>query len=100
LDPSFGTLGFVGVKFLAGTAVAEARALTILPDVRILAAGTTSDGGPTSNFAVARFNVDGHLDPTLGVAGKLLTSFSQAAHRSVALALHPAGKIVVAGTAN
>jgi uncharacterized delta-60 repeat protein len=100
LDHTFGTLGFVGVKFLAGTEVADARALTIQPDARILVAGTSGDGGPTSNFAVARFTTDGNLDPTFGTAGKVITSFFQGADRALAIALQSTGKFVVAGTAN
>ena len=100
LDHTFGALGFVGVKFLAGTEVADARAVTIQPDGRILVAGTTGDGGPTSDFAVARFNVDGNLDPTFGSAGKVITSFFQGADRALSIALQSTGKIVVAGTAN
>jgi uncharacterized delta-60 repeat protein len=100
LDHSFGTLGFVGVKFLAGTEVADARAVTVQPDGRILVAGTTSDGGPTSDFAVARFTTDGSLDPTFGSAGKVITNFFQGADRAFAIALQSTGKIVVAGSAN
>jgi uncharacterized delta-60 repeat protein len=100
LDSSFGMLGFVGAKFLAGTEVADARAITVQPDGRILVAGTSGDGGPTSNFAVARFATDGNLDPTFGTAGKVITSFFQGADRAFAIALQSTGKIVVAGTAN
>jgi uncharacterized delta-60 repeat protein len=100
LDHTFGTLGFVGTKFLAGTEVADARAVTVQPDGRILVAGTSGDGGITSNFAVARFTTDGNLDPTFGTAGKALTSFFQGADRAFAIALQSTGKIVVAGTAN
>jgi len=100
LDHTFGTLGFIGVKFLVGTEVADARALTIQPDGRILVAGTSGDGGPTSNFAVARFTTDGNLDPTFGTAGKVITSFFQGADRAFAIALQSTGKFVVAGTAN
>jgi len=100
LDPAFGGLGFVGVKFLAGAEVAEARSVALLQDGRILVAGTTSDGGPTSEFALTRLNIDGSIDPSFGTAGKVITSFFQGADRASAIAIAPAGKIVVAGTAN
>jgi uncharacterized delta-60 repeat protein len=56
LDPGFGTGGSTITPI--GTGAADARAVAILPDGRIIVAGASSatfTGGSDSNFAVARY---------------------------------------------
>src|SRR5689334_14951796 len=68
LDPTFGTGGFVTreISLLGSTA----RAVVVQADGRIVAAGQTSNGG----LALARFTVDGTLDPTFGINGIVTTN--------------------------
>ena len=52
-----------------------------------------------SQFTLARYNDDGHLDRTFGINGKVLTSFSSATEeRAGALALDGWWRIVAAGS--
>lgn len=72
---------------------AEARAMSVMPDGRIVLAGT-SDG----RFAVARYEPDGDLDTGFSVDGIVTVMIGSRAHGR-ALALQSDGKIVVAGEA-
>jgi hypothetical protein len=68
LDPSFGSGGAVSLSF--GGFDDTPRALTQLPDGRIVGAGYhDTDGGYSSagrSFALARYRPDGRPDPTFG----------------------------------
>src|SRR5690606_37339881 len=48
---------------LRGTS-AQASALVVQPDGRIVAVGTTNGPNGDLNFGLARYNLDGTLDPT------------------------------------
>jgi uncharacterized delta-60 repeat protein len=94
LDPSFGAGGAVTTPF--GPGVASASALVLTPDGRIVAAGRGN-----SDFALARYEPDGSLDPSFGTGGKVTTEFDpdEASAEGVAeIVLQPDGKIVAAGT--
>jgi uncharacterized delta-60 repeat protein len=100
LDPTFNATGKVLTDFSSGRD--SAYALAIQSDGKIVAAGTAEDASVTSSdFALARYNPDGTLDPTFNGTGKVLTDFSGSGHFDVAfaLAIQSDGKIVVAGTA-
>lgn len=71
-----------------------ARGVVIQPDGKIVTVGFTND--PSSKFAVARYNSDGSLDTTFGVAGKVITAINALAFGND-VALQPDGKIVVTG---
>jgi uncharacterized delta-60 repeat protein len=70
LDPSFGSAGIVTTQI--GTLYADARAVWVQADGKVVAGGTTRDGPPAvwDEMAVARYNVDGSLDASFGVGGK------------------------------
>jgi uncharacterized delta-60 repeat protein len=72
-------------------------ALVRQPDGKLVAAGFADVGGHRQ-FAFARYNPDGSLDPTFGTAGKATIAVtagnSDWAH---ALGLQPDGKLVAAG---
>jgi uncharacterized delta-60 repeat protein len=53
-----------------------------------------------SNFAVARYNMDGTLDPTFGGDGKVTTDFFGEDDRGVSVDIQTDGKIVVVGAAD
>ena len=93
LDPDFGVDGLVTTPL--GVPDDAASAVALLPDDRIVAAGT-DDG---ERFAVVRYLADGTLDPSFGGDGIVRTP--RAAHfwGGEDLAIQPNGKIVVVGTA-
>src|SRR5579885_1516748 len=72
LDPSFGTKGVVITDFGAGSDAAFA--LVRQSDGRLVAAGRSTTGG-SADFALARYNTDGSLDPAFGTAGEVRTDF-------------------------
>jgi hypothetical protein len=57
--------------------------------------GATSTGG--GDFGLARYKLNGTLDPSFGTRGKVMTDFAGADDAADALALQSNGKIVVAG---
>jgi uncharacterized delta-60 repeat protein len=97
LDPGFGTNGKATIKFPGG--FSEALAVVVQTDGRIVAAGHNAGSG-NSDFALARFNTNGSLDPTFGEAGKVTTDFSVTSDRPFALVLQPDGKVIAAGAVN
>jgi uncharacterized delta-60 repeat protein len=90
LDPGFGVDGKVLVDF---GGIDYANAVAIQADGKIIVAGK---GGPNLDFATARLNADGTLDPTFGNAGKVLTDFGD--NEAVNdLGLQTDGKILAIG---
>jgi len=81
-----------------GTSADFGYALLIQPDGKILVGGSSSDG-VNSNFCLVRYNLDGSLDGSFGVDGKVVTSFTPGIERVTALALRPDGRIIAAGHA-
>src|SRR5882762_6084938 len=74
LDPTFGTGGKVVTDF--GEGPVNANSTAIQPDGKIIAAGSTLPTGPfgaSDDFALARYNPDGNLDPSFGAGGKVTT---------------------------
>src|SRR5262249_17739449 len=71
-DTSVGDHGVVFVDFLAG-ASGEASSVAIQEDGKIVVAG--SAGISTFDFALARLNSDGTLDPAFGTNGIVITDF-------------------------
>jgi uncharacterized delta-60 repeat protein len=94
LDPSFGTVGKVTTDFAGGPD--EAFALAVQPDGKLVAAGATAGPG-LGNFALARYNLDGTLDPSFGTGGTVTTSFGGAGDVAFALVVQADGKLVAAG---
>ena len=62
LDTSFDADGKVSTWF--GGPFDSAEALAVQPDGRIVAAGSTFELGESLNFALARYDANGQLDPT------------------------------------
>jgi uncharacterized delta-60 repeat protein len=79
------------------------NALALQPDGKIIAIGSSTESGGSSDFAVARMMPDGSLDPTLGAGtGKVIVPFDTGgSNGDVAgtVALQPDDKILVAGWA-
>ncbi len=93
LDPTFGSGGMVTTRFIGGGAV---QALALQADGKIVVAGSSAGRDDLSDFALARYNPDGSLDPSFGNGGKVTTDFG-GDDAAFAVALQADGKIVVAG---
>jgi uncharacterized delta-60 repeat protein len=98
LDPTFGSGGTVNTPLGDPALQDEAYALALLGDGRILVAGTSDYEAPyPSDFALARYLPNGRLDQSFGLDGIVVTERPGVQYAS-ALALAPAGDIVVAGS--
>ncbi|MFF2777129.1 calcium-binding protein [Streptomyces sp. NPDC058052] len=91
-DPSFDGDGRLTTSFGPGDGGAADVALQ--SDGRIVAAG--SYGG---DFALARYNTGGSLDPDFGGDGRVTTDFGGTGDAAARVALQTDGKIVTAGLA-
>jgi uncharacterized delta-60 repeat protein len=89
LDPTFGSGGKVFTPFPGNSGTQD---VVIQSDNKIVAVGISGAG-----FALARYNVDGNLDQTFGVGGKVITQFPGFLLGANAVALLSNGKILVAG---
>jgi len=96
LDATFGAVGKVTTDFGGSSDFGGGVGLR---DGGIVVAGTTNVSG-TYDFALARYNSDGSLDTTFGVAGKVTTDFGASVDFGGGMALQPDGKIVVVGSSN
>jgi uncharacterized delta-60 repeat protein len=98
LDTTFGENGQVRTEFSKGDD--SAFGVAIQTDGRIVAVGSTgftTVGQEDNDFALARYNQDGTIDPTFGDEGKLETHLGQGANAAKGVAIQADGKIVVAG---
>jgi uncharacterized delta-60 repeat protein len=101
LDRSFGSNGKVETAFGNAGAAANAWAVAVQPDGKILVGGELffQESGQDQNaIALARYRSDGTLDASFGSGGKVTTPIGSFPARGVkALALQQDGKIVVVG---
>jgi uncharacterized delta-60 repeat protein len=96
LDTTFSGDGKVSIGFGAGRQD-FATDLVIQSDGKIVVSGYTADAHfANNNFAVARLNKNGSLDPTFSGDGRLATNFG-ADDYAQGIALQTDGKIVLAG---
>ena len=97
LDLTFGSGGKVITDFSFGTDIAFAIANQ--PSGKIIVAGGKSIAFPGSgtDFALARYNEDGSLDSSFGLAGKLTTDFSGDGDIVLAVASQPDGRLIATG---
>lgn len=79
----------------------EIRSLILQPDGKLVVAGL-SDAGPASDFALARYNMDGSFDLGFSSDGIVITNIGSGSSYDVAfsVALQSDGKIVAAGFSN
>lgn len=97
-DLSFGTNGSVKTDFFGRGDVA--RALALLPDGRIVAAGSAGEAGaPGAVFAVARYLENGTPDPTFDGDGRRTSNLDGFDEVAYGVAVQTDGKLVLAGTA-
>ena len=93
LDPTFSGDGRQTTVFGPGNSRAEAVA--IQPNDKIVAVGTAAG----ARFAVARYSLNGSLDPTFSGDGRHTTDFAGDRAGAYAVAIQADGRIVVVGTA-
>lgn len=95
LDMTFGNSGRIITDFFGS--LDEANSVILQPDGKIIAAGNAAT---TTNrdFAIARYDIKGSLDPAFGVGGKIVTNFVGGADVISRIALQKNGAIVAAGT--
>jgi uncharacterized delta-60 repeat protein len=96
LDPSFGRAGRV-LTNLGARSSADASAVALQPDGKIVVAGTDLTGGQ-SDFALARYNAGGTLDRSFGSGGRVVTKVGDEDH-AFGVVVQPDGKVVIAGSA-
>jgi uncharacterized delta-60 repeat protein len=98
LDASFGTGGTVTTDFAGDRD--QANSVVIQPETegKIVAAGSATING-ISDFALARYNLDGTLDASFGAGGTVTTDFAGGGDTAASVAVQTDGKIVAAGSA-
>jgi uncharacterized delta-60 repeat protein len=100
LDTSFGSGGKVTTDFFGS--VDQARRVRIMPDGKILVAGSAvkvlSSISSVRHFALARYNTDGSLDTRFGNGGKVDEAAGASFSLARGMAFQSDGKIVVAGS--
>lgn len=72
-----------------------AQDVAVQPDGKIVAVGYSQNGN-SNDFSLARYLVNGQLDTSFGVGGKVTTQFNNRTE-AFGIALQPDGKIVVVG---
>lgn len=99
LDPTFGVGGRVTTDFNLSTDWANAVARQ--SDGKLVVVGTsyTNNDYSDEDFAIARYNADGSLDPSFGTNGRVTTDFPGLAAVASSVLVQPDGKILVAGGA-
>jgi uncharacterized delta-60 repeat protein len=90
-DLGFGTGGIVITDFPG--LFAEAHAVALQPDGKIVAAGSAA----AAAFALARYNPDGSLDPGFGIGGAVTTAFAGFFNEANGVVVLGDGKIAAAG---
>ncbi|BAZ49482.1 hemolysin-type calcium-binding region [Nostoc sp. NIES-4103] len=96
LDTSFGDGGKLITNIIRYNN--KEASVAILPDGKILIAGSAYTGNNNNDFFIARYNVDGTTDSSFGIDGKVITSINTNTDEGYSLGIQFDGKIVVAGS--
>lgn len=96
LDPGFGVGGIVAFDWFG--LFDTVNAMLVQADGKILLAGTVTNVSNT-DIALVRLMPDGSFDFGFGEGGRVLLDIANGTDDAFALALHPDGRIVVAGRA-
>jgi uncharacterized delta-60 repeat protein len=102
-DEGFGLSGVI-VENLSTDVVEAAECIAVQPNGKILVGGITKITGQSGNTLVLlRYNVDGTLDNSFGISGKVITDVHNNSipnHELIkSIAIQPDGKIVAGGYA-
>ena len=95
-DLGFGANGVVTTDFGAGRDE-RGKAVTMLPDGRILVAGSAESGDFDDDFALVRYLPDGDIDPTFGVSGVITTDIDGGGDQAVDIVVQVDGRIILVG---
>lgn len=97
LDIGFGELGTVLSDIGPGND--HIHGLAVQPDGKMVVAGCTDcfSSSNGTDFALARYDLDGNLDPSFGAAGIVMTDFASSYDAAADVAIQPDGRIVTAG---
>lgn len=96
LDTSFGDAGTITTQIGDSRSFAYASAIGTDSLDRILVIGSAGLLR-TGDFALARYNADGTLDPSFGTRGVVATDFDGGDDRAFGLAFQPDGRALAAG---
>ena len=96
LDTNFGNAGMVTTDVGHDD---YGMSMLIQPDDKILVAGETWFDSGNSDFALVRYNANGSLDTSFGIAGKVTTDFNYRDQGS-SMTIQSDGKIIVVGESN
>jgi uncharacterized delta-60 repeat protein len=97
VNPGFGFNGRATISF--NNVEDQLSAIAIQADSKIVLAGTTIYPNFQTDFAVARIDIGGSLDPAFGNQGIVVTDFDGDQDNGRDVTLQADGKIVVAGRA-
>jgi uncharacterized delta-60 repeat protein len=105
LDPSFGMIGKVFMKYPVGSFIDSYNVDAALqPDGKLLLASSRNVAAPDYDFGVLRLLPNGSIDTTFGTGGQAFFAIdrvgSDKGDHVVGIALQPDQKIVLAGFAN
>lgn len=95
LDASFSSNGITQIDF--GSCCQSANRVLLQADGKIVTVGYPNTESSDSDFALARLNTDGSLDPTFGIGGEVRTSFGDLNGGANGAVLQPDGKILAVG---
>jgi uncharacterized delta-60 repeat protein len=96
LDTSFSGDGKV-ITQMAGQAQARSVVIQNIGGAEKIVAGGFAKNGVSNDFALARYNADGTLDPTFGTNGRAYTNFANDEEQIHELLIQPNGKIIGVG---
>ena len=96
LDTTFGNGGKVTTSF-PGFQGAFGYVMALQPDGKIVVAGEV-ESDTADDFGVSRYNTDGSLDSTFGIAGRVTTDFFGFREFAKSVAIQNDGKILVGGS--
>lgn len=94
LDPTFDGDGIARVDVEPGAD--RARAMALQDDGKLVLAGGVSASG-RDEWGLIRLGPRGHLDPTFGTHGRLVTDFGPGFDEAYAVAVQANGRLLVAG---
>lgn len=97
LDAGFGNGGKVTTAI--GDSDDRGHGVALQSDGKIVVVGI-SNGPNYDDFALVRYNINGSLDTSFGVNGKVTTAIGSGNDQGFSVALQSDGKIVVAGASN